>query len=142
MVDAWLAGLLGGLVGTVAMTALMMPMMRGQPSGPAMLLARITGKDPSDKVLMMPAMVMHFGYGTFWGVVLALAATELGWAVDLLWAYGLGLGVFLLMVLMAVWAPILRMRPPPGTRAKMMVGMVLTHLVYGGVTGIVAQLLL
>lgn len=142
MVDAWLAGLLGGLAGTVGMTVLMTPMMKGQPSGPAMVLARITGKKATDKVLMMPAMVMHFGYGAFWGVVLALAAQELEWSKDFLWAYGLGLGVFLLMVLMVVWAPITRMKPPPEMRTKMMMGMMMTHLVYGGVTGFATSLLL
>lgn len=124
------------------MTVMMMPMMKGQPSGPALLLARITGKKPTDKVLMMPAMVMHFGYGGFWGVALALAATQLDWPLDLLWAYGFGLGAFLLMVLLVFWGPILRMKPPPGMRTKMMMGMLATHLVYGGVTGFATRLLL
>lgn len=124
------------------MTMLMMPMMKGQPSGPAMLLARILGKQPADKALMMPAMVMHFGYGAFWGVVLAIAATELSWNVDYLWAFGLGLGVFLLMVMMFVWGPITRMKPPPEMRTKMMIGMMASHLVYGAVTGLATQLLL
>ncbi len=124
------------------MTIMMMPMMKGQPSGPALLLARVFGKKPTDKALMMPAMMMHFGYGAFWGVALALAATELEWDPDLLWAYGLGLGVFLLLVMMMVWAPITQMKPPPEMRTKMMMGMMATHLVYGAVTGLTTQLLL
>lgn len=71
-----------------------------------------------------------------------MAATELEWDPDLLWAYGLGLGVFLLLVMMMVWAPITQMKPPPEMRTKMMMGMMATHLVYGAVTGLTTQLLL
>lgn len=142
MVDAWLAGLLGGLAGTLAMTMLMMPMMKGQPSGPALLLARISGKPATSKALMMPAMMMHFGYGAFWGVVLALLSVGLNWSPDALWAFGLGLGAFLLLVMMLVWAPITGLKPPPEARAKMMMGSIAAHLSYGGVTGLVVQGLL
>lgn len=139
--DTWLAGLTGGFVGTVVMTAFMMLMMKGQPSGPAMLLARFTGKDPMDKSLQMPAMLMHFVYGTFWGVVLGLAVDVLEWPTEWLWAYGLGLGVFLMIVMLVVWAPVIKMKPPEGEAAKMMTGMLFVHLVYGVVTGGVAQLM-
>ncbi len=44
-VDAWIAGLIAGVLGTVAMTIVMSPVAVGPP-GAALLSARVTGSDP------------------------------------------------------------------------------------------------
>lgn len=132
----WIAGLLAGLAGTVAMSMLMMPMMKGQPSGNQVLWSKIRRIDPMDTEAKLVGMMMHFGYGATWGLAFAFFIDGVD-PSGASWLWGLLLGVALMMLAGMIIMPALGMKPEPGMRVKMMMGMLMAHLLYGGVTGAV-----
>lgn len=136
------AGLVGGLVGTVGMSALMMPMMKGQPSATQIFASKFLNKKTPEENKML-GMVVHFTYGAVMGVVFALAVEAVWGAATLrtvaLAGYGAGWGVVLFMG-MFFWMMILGMNKgmasmSAGQKMGMMGGMLLAHLLYGALLG-------
>lgn len=130
-----LAGVVGGLIATIAMTALMLTMGDDSPPPTALLWAKVTGGDPADA--MMPGMVLHLFYGVVAGAVLAAVAVagllplSLGSLVGGAIA-GIGYGIVLFVVAAAVWMRgVLGMEPEP----QQVGGFLVFHLVYGVVLG-------
>lgn len=72
MVDANVAGLVGGFVGTVAMTPLMMRVLGEGPSPTQVLASKVLGGRPEDRQGL--GMLLHLTYGTVAGLVLVLVA--------------------------------------------------------------------
>jgi hypothetical protein len=142
------AGIVAGLAGTVAMTMLMMPMMKGQPSATQMFASRFLNKKTPEENKIL-GMLLHFIYGAAAGLVFAIAVDSL-WGVETLSnaalaGYGAVLGVVLFMG-MFPWMMILGMTKgmadmPTGAKMGMMGGMLAAHLVYGGVAGFVVALM-
>lgn len=127
------AGLAGGLVATIVMTAVMMVMGDGGPPPTAGLVAKFAGGDPADHA--MPGMLLHLGYGIVAGAVFAVGVPVLGLSLGSLGvAIGLGLvyGIVLMIGGMAFWMrTVIGMKPDKGT----MVTFGAVHVVYGVVLG-------
>ena len=127
------AGLAGGLVATIVMTALMMVMGDDGPPPTAALVAKFADGDPADHA--MPGMVLHLVYGIVAGGVFAVGVPLVGLSLDsLLVAVGLGLvyGIVLMVGGMAFWMrTVIGMEPDKET----MVTFGTVHVVYGVVLG-------
>lgn len=128
-----IAGLVGGLVATIAMTALMMMMGDGGPPPTAGLVAKYGGGEPTDYA--MPGMVLHVLYGIVAGAVFAVGVPVLGFALDSIAVaagFGLAYGIVLMIGGMAFWMrTVIGMEPDRDT--MMTFGTV--HVVYGLVLG-------
>jgi uncharacterized membrane protein YagU involved in acid resistance len=131
-----LSGLVGGLVATVAMTALMMAMGDDSPPPTAQLWAKYVGDGPAEEYVVQ-GMVLHFLYGIGAGWVFGLIA-----AFGLLALTPLNLvngvvngavyGIILTVVAAVVWMRlVLGMEPDTSTLGPF----TLMHLVYGVVLG-------
>ena len=127
------AGLAGGLVATIVMTAVMMVMGDDSPPPTAALVARFAGGDPTEYA--MPGMILHLGYGIVAGAVFAVGVPLAGLSLGSLGvAIGLGLvyGIVLMIGGMMFWMRvIIGMEPDKGM--MMMFGTV--HVIYGIVLG-------
>lgn len=127
------AGLVGGLVATVVMTAVMMIMGDGGPPPTARFVAKFAGGDPEDHA--MPGMALHFVYGIGAGAVFAVGVPLLGLGLEsIVVAVGLGIvyGLVLMIGGMMFWMrTVIGMEPDRGT--MVMFGTV--HVVYGLVLG-------
>jgi hypothetical protein len=127
------AGLAGGLVATIVMTAVMMVMGDGGPPPTAEMVA--TFADGTAEDYAMPGMVLHVVYGVVAGAVFAVGAPRLGLATDAIAvAVGLGLvyGIVLMVGGMAFWMRgVIGMDPDRDT----MVTFGVVHVVYGVVLG-------
>jgi hypothetical protein len=128
-----IAGLAGGLVATIVMTALMMVMGDGGPPPTARLVAKFAGGEPEDYA--MPGMVLHVVYGVVAGAVLAVGAPVIGVEFEsIAVAVGVGLvyGIVLMIGGMAFWMrAVIGMEPD----RDMMVMFGTVHVVYGVVLG-------
>ena len=127
------AGLTGGLVATIVMTAVMMVMGDGGPPPTAALVAKFAGGDPADYA--MPGMILHLVYGIVAGAVFAVGVPLLGLSLGSIGvAIGLGLvyGIVLMIGGMLFWMRVvIGMEPAKGM--MMMFGTV--HVIYGVVLG-------
>jgi hypothetical protein len=127
------AGLAGGLVATIVMTAVMMVMGDGGPPPTAALVAKFAGGDPADYA--MPGMILHLVYGIVAGAVFAVGIPLLGFSLGSIGvAIGLGLvyGIVLMIGGMLFWMRVvIGMEPAKGM--MMMFGTV--HVIYGVVLG-------
>lgn len=130
-----LAGLVGGIVATIVMTAGMMSLGDGGPPPTAGLVAKLAGGEPAE--YEMPGMLLHVLYGVGAGVVFALGVPQVGLGFDsIVVATGLGFvyGVVLMIVGMLFWMrTVLGMDPDRDT----MMMFVTVHVVYGVVIGAV-----
>lgn len=128
-----IAGLAGGLVATIVMTALMMVMGDDGPPPTAALVSKFAGGEPEDHT--MPGMVLHLIYGIVAGAVFAVGAPVIGVEFEsLAVAVGLGLlyGVVLMIGGMGFWMrAVIGMEPD----RDMMVTFGTVHVVYGVVLG-------
>lgn len=128
-------GALWGAVATVAMSALM---ILGVVTGlapmpkpiPAAIVGKITGGGLPRPALMATAVILHLGYGAFWGGVLAAVSDR----VTIWRGVALGLGLWLLMqvaVLPFLGWGLFGMSQTP----KIAVATLVLHLVYGVTLG-------
>lgn len=124
-----------GVVGTLAMSALMiLGMLTGmapmpQPI-PVAIVATITGGALPQPGMMALAAVLHLGYGGAWGGVLAAVKRP----VTL--RDGIGLGVFLWLIMQIVALPFLGWGLFGMAHTPMIaVATLILHLVYGGTYG-------
>jgi len=127
------AGLAGGLLATIVMTAVMMMLGDGGPPPTARLVAKFAGGDSDDYA--MPGMVLHLLYGIVAGTVFAVGVPLLGLSLgSVAIAVGLGLvyGVVLMIGGMVFWMRLI-IGMDPDRDMMMMFGTV--HVVYGVVLG-------
>jgi hypothetical protein len=128
-----ISGVAGGLVATVAMTAVMMAVGDGGPPPTANLVAKFADGEPDDH--KMPGMALHLVYGVGAGAVFAVGAPLVGVGLDtVVVAVGLGLayGVFLMVGGMVFWMrTVLGIEP----EKKAMMAFGAAHLTYGVVLG-------
>lgn len=128
-----IAGLVGGLVATIVMTAVMMVMSDGGPPPTAALVAKFADGKP--EAYAMPGMALHLMYGTVAGAVFAVGVPAVGLALgSLAVATGLGLvyGIVLMIGGVAFWVrTVIGMEPD----RDMMVTFGTVHVVYGIVLG-------
>lgn len=128
-----IAGLAGGLVATIVMTALMMVMGDGGPPPTAALVAKFAGGEPADHA--MPGMVLHLIYGILAGAVFAVGVPLVGLDFgSMAVAIGLGIlyGIVLMIGGMVFWMrTVIGMEPDRDT----VVTFGTVHLVYGIVLG-------
>lgn len=128
-----LAGVVGGIVATIVMTAFMMVLGDDGPPPTAQLVANFAGGTAES--YEKPGMILHLLYGLGAGVVFAvgvpLAGVELS---SLLVAAGLGLayGVVLTILGMVFWMRLVIGAEPD---KEMMQMFVIVHVVYGLVLG-------
>jgi hypothetical protein len=128
------AGLAGGLVATIVMTAVMMVMGDGGPPPTARLVAKFAGGEPEDYA--MPGMALHMLYGIVAGVVFALGVPALGvidmGSIGLAVAAGFVYGIVLMIGGMVLWMRmVIGMEPD----TEMMKTFGTVHVVYGLVLG-------
>jgi hypothetical protein len=127
------AGLAGGLVATIVMTAVMMVMGDGGPPPTAGLVGKFAGGDPANHAI--PGMVLHLLYGVGAGAVFAVGVPLLGLSLGSFGvAIGLGFvyGIVLMIGGMAFWMRVVIGMEPD---REMMVTFGTVHLVYGVVLG-------
>lgn len=128
-----IAGLVGGLVATIGMTAIMMALGDGGPPPTAGLVAKFADGSPEDYA--MPGTLLHLLYGIGAGVVFALGVPQVGLDFDsIVVAIGLGLvyGVVLMIGGMVFWMrTVIGMKPDKDT----MITLGVVHVVYGLVLG-------
>ncbi|ELZ78084.1 hypothetical protein KU306_01585 [Haloferax larsenii] len=128
-----LAGLVGGLLATVVMTALMMTIGDDSPPPTAAFWSKYVGDDPPAEY-MMQGMVLHFLYGTVAGIVFVLVV-PLVLSVSTLTAgiiAGLAYAIVLFVVAAVFWMRlVLGMEP----ELQQVVGFLAFHLAYGLVLG-------
>jgi len=127
------AGVAGGLLATIVMTAVMMMLGDGGPPPTAALVAKFAGGEPADHA--MPGMILHMVYGVVAGAVFAVGVPLFGFGLDsVAIAVGLGLvyGVVLMIGGMVFWMrSIIGMEPD----RDMMTTFGTVHVVYGVVLG-------
>jgi len=131
-------GIIWGLLGTLAMTVIMLigkatglaPMPRPIPLA---IAAAILGK-VSKPVLILFALITHFGYGAFW----AVAAARVRWPLGIKAGLALGVGLWLLMQVVVLpllgWG-VFGMKVT-GFPPKIAIATLVLHLVYGLVVGV------
>jgi hypothetical protein len=127
------AGLAGGLLATIVMTAVMMMLGDGGPPPTAALVAKFAGGEPDDHA--MPGMILHMIYGVVAGAVFAVGVPLLGLSLDsVAIAVGLGLvyGIVLMIGGMVFWMRLI-IGMEPDRDMMLMFGTV--HVVYGVVLG-------
>ena len=128
-----LAGLVGGLLATVVMTALMMTMGDDSPPPTAAFWSKYVGDGPPQEY-MMQGMALHFLYGTVAGIVFVLVA-PLVVSVSTLTAgiiAGLAYAIVLFVVAAVFWMRlVLGMEP----EMQQVAGILVFHLAYGLVLG-------
>lgn len=128
-------GLGWGVAATVAMSALM---LLGVATGlspmpkpiPAAIAGKLTGGALPKPALMGLAVVLHLGYGAFWGAVFAAAARKVTVARGLLVGAGLWVIMGLLVLPWLGWGTF-----GAGVTPKIAVATLVLHLVYGAVLG-------
>lgn len=131
---AW-RGVVWGVAATVAMSALM---LLGVATGmspmpkpiPAAIAGHLTGGGLPRPALMLLAVVLHLGYGAFWGGVLAALTRRVTVGRGL--ALGAGLWLFMQVAVLPWlgWGAFGARRTP-----KIAVATLVLHLVYGTVLG-------
>lgn len=129
------AGLVGGLVATIVMTAVMMVAGDDSPPPTAALVAKFADGEPAD--YEMPGMLLHLGYGVVAGAVFVVAVPALGLGFDLgdivvATALGIVYSIILLVIGMVFWMRLIIGMEPD---AETMVQMGVVHVVYGLVLG-------
>ncbi|WP_049936454.1 hypothetical protein [Haloplanus natans] len=127
------AGLAGGLLATIVMTAVMMLLGDGGPPPTAALVAKFAGGEPDDHA--MPGMILHTVYGVVAGAVFALGVPLLGLSLDsVAIAADLGLvyGIVLMIGGMVFWMRLIIGMEPD---RDMMMTFGTVHVVYGVVLG-------
>lgn len=145
----WIKAALVGLVGSLVMFILIQLALRvgmAPFNAPPSAVFLISVKDMLGIPPVPWALVLHFAHGLIWSVILVALARH----GANLWK-GLGLGVFLWLVMMVVWSPVigwgffgiggspegiaedspLYLAPGP----KYIVATLILHLVYGGLVG-------
>jgi len=127
------AGLAGGLVATIVMTAVMMVMGDGGPPPTARFVAKFAGGEPEEYA--MPGMALHIVYGVVAGAVFAVGVPLVGLGLGSL-AVAVGLGVAYGIVLM-IGGMVFWMRAVIGLEPDrdMMVMFGTVHVIYGVVLG-------
>ncbi|WP_049979955.1 hypothetical protein [Halolamina rubra] len=130
-----LDGLAGGLVATIAMTALMLALGDDSPPPTALFLAKYVG-DGDPEAYAMPGMLLHVAYGIAAGGVFAALVPALGFVsvasvtTGVLW--GVVYGVVLFAGGAGFWMNVvLGLEPAP----KQVGAFLLFHLIYGLVLG-------
>ncbi len=128
-----------GLVATLAMSILMIlgvttgiaPMPQPIPQA---IVAKVLGQGTPMPLIMVLAVASHFGYGGFWGAVLAALTRPVT-----IWK-GLGLGVFLWLLMQIAVFPFLgwgffgiAITP------RIAVATLILHLVYGATLGLLVD---
>lgn len=120
-----------GAAATVAMSLIM---LLGLATGlspmpkpiPAAIVGKVTGGGLPRPALMAIAIVLHLGYGGFWGGVLARLRRPVT-----LW-HGVGLGVFLWLIMQVVVLPFLGWGFFGAAQTpRIAVATLVLHLVYG-----------
>jgi len=123
------------LFGAVAMAAVMMIAMKGQPGLPHHIVGKLLKKN-ADQV-MMPAMMGHIVFGAVAGLVGILILDQVV-ASNYIFVGGIVWGLVLMMAAMAqVMMLGLGNLMRDNKRMPVMVGML--HLIYGAVFGALAQ---
>lgn len=132
-------GAMWGAVATVAMSVLM---ILGMATGlapmpkpiPAALVGKLTGGALPQPALMATAVVLHLGYGAFWGGVLS-AVTD---RVTLWHGFALGVGLWLIMQMAVLpflgWGLFGVTQTP-----RIALATLVLHLAYGGTFGLLTD---
>lgn len=128
-------GVIYGLLGTLVMSLIMLIGMGTGMSPipepiPLAIAKGLLGSVPQS-LLMAFAIIAHFGYGAFWGVVL------FDWIEDRgnLW-HGLGWGIFLWLIMEVIVLPALGWGVfGTAITPKIAVATLVLHLIYGGILG-------
>ncbi len=142
--EAWLAGLLGGIVGAVALTVVVLPFMAGVPLASTLLIARVTGHSGDYSPIRIPGLAGHLAYGAVSGLAFGIVAIDVLEWTSYLWAWGILYGIALRVVTIIAWGPLARMSSlmndlPPDTRTRLVVAMAVGHLVYGLLVGTLVE---
>lgn len=147
-----LSGIIAGVVATAIMTLFQLPVTGAKGGSTATLGGKLLGKDPGDGASIFVGYLIHFGYGTFWGVAFAwlidawLGLATIGFVT--LMALALALGVALWAISQTVVPMMMRMMSDGGgsdegpksesekkeqrkKQAKMSAIFLGIHLVYG-----------
>lgn len=128
-------GILYGLLGTLLMSIIMLIGMGTAMSPipepiPAAIAKGILGNAPKP-LIMGFAIITHFGYGAFWGVVLFNWLKSRG----NVW-HGLGWGVFLWLIMELIVLPWLGWGLfGSSITPKIAIATLVLHLIYGGILG-------
>lgn len=124
-----------GVVAALAMSALMIAgMLTGRSPIPkpipAAIVGKLTGGALPQPAVMAGAIILHLGYGGFWGGVLAM------WSRRVTVWQGIGLGVVLWLIMQVIVLPFLGWGVFGTARtATIAVATLALHLVYGGTYG-------
>jgi hypothetical protein len=128
-------GMLYGLLGTLIMSLIMLIGMGTGvspiPEPIPMAIAKGVLGEVAQPVLMVFAIITHFGYGGFWGVVLYRLVRENGGI-----GHGLGWGVMLWLIMELIVLPLLGWGVfGSAISLKIAVATLILHLIYGGTLG-------
>lgn len=128
-------GILYGLLGTLFMSIIMLIGMGTGMSPipepiPAAIAKGILGDAPKPMIMII-AIITHFGYGAFWGTLLFNWKKSTG----TIW-HGLGWGVFLWLIMELIVLPFLGWGVfGSAITPKIAVATLVLHLIYGGTLG-------
>jgi hypothetical protein len=128
---ALISGALGGLVATFVMTVVMLAVGDDSPPPTADLWSKYIGGEPAENKL--PAMLLHFFYGTVVASVLAAVLSITGLTNAIInFGSGVAYGVFLFIVGALFWIRLVLGMDP---ETKQTVMFLMVHFVYGAVLG-------
>ena len=128
-------GMLYGLLGTLLMSAVMLVGMGTGLSPipepiPLAIAKELLGR-MAQPILMLFAIITHFGYGAFWGAVLYTWTNTDG----TIW-HGLGWGVMLWLIMVLIVLPLLGWGIfGSAITPKIAVATLVLHLIYGSTLG-------
>lgn len=128
---ALINGALGGVVATLAMTIVMMVAGDGSPPPTANLWSKYVGGEPAENKL--PAMLLHFFYGTVVASVLAAVLSMTGLTNAVInFGSGVAYGIVLFIVGSLFWVQLVLGMDP---ERKQTIMFLMVHFVYGAVLG-------
>ncbi len=139
MKHSFLKGLIGGFVGTVAITIVgyLAPLMGLPKMSPPQMLSDMIGFS------IAIGWIMHFMIGMFFGVIYATlfikAVRKIHSKVLKGTLYGIAVFVFAQIMIALISSIMPSQQPPPtGSMVPMMMGSIIGHLVFGIVTALIA----
>ena len=102
--EPWLAGLLGGLLASVAFTFITLPVLKGF-SLPSFVISKVLRNKSPGLWIVVGGSILHYIYGGAAGVVFGIFTVSI-FDVVTLWLWGIAFGALMLVLAAITWIPL------------------------------------
>lgn len=138
--EPWLAGLLGGLLASVAFTFITLPVLKGF-SLPSFVISKVLHNESPGLWIVVGGSFLHYIYGGAVGVVFGILTVSI-FDVVTLWLWGIAFGALMLVLAAITWISLSGgvgqiNSMPPRRRNVYALNAVVAHLVFGFLIGLI-----